>query len=72
MGFSSRLDLAKRLDELIRRKATGSPRELAGRLLVSEATVYRYIQDLKNLGAPIKDGKYRKTYLYEGEFQLLE
>jgi DeoR/GlpR family transcriptional regulator of sugar metabolism len=36
----------QRIESLIQRKATGSPKELANCLGVSERTVYRIIQDL--------------------------
>lgn len=60
----------RRLDNLIRRKSTGSPSQLAQRLGVSEATIYRYIQELKDMGAPIKYCRERQSYRYESEFQL--
>jgi DeoR/GlpR family transcriptional regulator of sugar metabolism len=37
-----------RIEDLIQRKATGRPRELAVSLGVSERTVYRIIQDMIN------------------------
>ena len=60
----------KRLDTLIRRKSTGTPAQLANRLGVSEATIYRYIQELKFMGAPIKYCRERQSYKYEKEFEL--
>ena len=36
----------ERIESLIRRRATGNPKELANSLGVSERTVYRIIQDL--------------------------
>ena len=61
---------ARRLDSLIRRKSTGSPAQLAHRLGVSEATIYRYIQELKEMGAPIKYCRERQSYKYESTFEL--
>lgn len=59
-----------RLDNLIRMKATGSPDQLAARLNVSRTTIHRYLNELRNFGAPIKYCRYRNSYYYEEEFQL--
>ena len=64
------LERTRRIDSLIRRKSTGSPRDLANRLGVSEATVYRYILELKNMGAPIQYCRDRQSYYYEESFDL--
>ena len=65
MGFFQRLDRTRRLDALIRKRATGTPEDLARRMGVSPATVYRWLQELKEFGLPVKYCKRRKTYLYE-------
>lgn len=70
MNFTDHLSLIKRLHDLIRRKATGSPEELADRLNISRASLYRYINDLKSLGAPIKYNKERRCFGYEEPFDL--
>ena len=70
MNFLDHLALVKRLDALIRRKATGTPTQLAQRLEISRASLYRYIDDLKGLGAPIAYCYHRRSYLYEEEFFL--
>lgn len=60
------------LDDLIRRKATGSPKELARKLSVSERTVYELINKLKMLDAPISYDFQRRTYFYQnpGNFRF--
>lgn len=55
----------ERLHLLVKRKATGTPKELARRLEVSEASVYEYIKTMKELGAPITYDLYRKSYVYD-------
>jgi predicted DNA-binding transcriptional regulator YafY len=60
--YFNRLDY---LNSLIRRKATGSPKQLANKLTVSERTVFAYIEILKSLGAEIKFCKVRQSYYYE-------
>lgn len=57
----------ERIDQLIRIKATGTPTELAGKLGISERTVYEYLNLMKELGAPIKFNSYRQTYYYDEE-----
>ena len=59
------LDRIERLHHLIKRKATGTPKELANRLEVSEASVYEYIKTLKEMGAPVAYDIYRKSYVYD-------
>ncbi len=70
MTFFEQLTLLKRLDILIRRKATGTPAQLARRLDISRASVFRYINELKGVGAPIQYCKSRESYYYEEHFEL--
>jgi DeoR/GlpR family transcriptional regulator of sugar metabolism len=65
MGLFDRMERTKRLDALIRKRATGSPDDLARRMGVSEATVYRWLQELKQFGLPVRYCRRRKTYLYD-------
>jgi predicted DNA-binding transcriptional regulator YafY len=58
------------LDDLIRKKATGPPKTLAKKLNVSEATVYRYLNVLKEKGAPIAYSRLKMTYYYYQDFEL--
>lgn len=58
-------DDLERLDQLIRLKATGSPVELADYLNVTERTVYRMINKLKEIGCPIYYDKERNSYCYK-------
>ena len=57
-------DRLEYLDDLIRKKATGSPRTLASKMNVSLRTVYEYIDILRSLGGPITYSKNRETYYY--------
>jgi len=70
MTLFEQLDRIKRLDGLIRRKATGKPADLARRLNVSRATLFRYIDDLRSFGAPVTYDKERQTYAYQEPFDL--
>ena len=62
------VDLVKldRLDQLIRRKATGSPDELARRLEMSRSSTFEMIAFLKDdMKAPIIYVSSRPSYVYE-------
>ncbi|GAO41950.1 helix-turn-helix domain-containing protein [Flavihumibacter petaseus] len=56
-----------RLDFLIRTKSTGTPKQLAKKLAISERTLYIYIAFLKQLGAVIRYCRSRNCYYYEEE-----
>jgi hypothetical protein len=53
------------LDSLVRTKSTGSVKQLAKKMNLSERAVYQYINILKDLGGPIKFCKKRSSYYYE-------
>ncbi len=59
------IDRIERIHFLIRRGGTGSPKELASRLNLSESMVYEYIKTLKALGAPLMYDADRQSYIYE-------
>ncbi|GAA4848275.1 winged helix-turn-helix transcriptional regulator [Algivirga pacifica] len=62
----------ERVHELIKRKATGSPKELAQRLEVSPSTVKIIIRELIQLGGPIKYCYFSQSYVYteQVEFEI--
>jgi predicted DNA-binding transcriptional regulator YafY len=70
MQFIQHLNRLKRIHQLVKLKATGTPHDLARRLEISEPSVYRCLNDLKELGAPVKYCKERQYYIYEQEFDL--
>jgi len=70
MTFVEQLRMIQRLDALIRRKSTGSPKQLAGRLNVSRASLYRYLNELRNLGAHVEYCSNRGSYFYNEPFEL--
>lgn len=70
MTFREQLCLIKRIHSLIQRKGTGSPLDLAKRLSISRASVHRYLNELKNLGADIVYCKLRQSYYYKEPFDL--
>jgi predicted DNA-binding transcriptional regulator YafY len=70
MELISCIQCLKRMDALIRMKATGNPDRFAKRLEMSPASLYRYLNRLKNLGAPIQYCKESESYIYEDPFNL--
>lgn len=61
-----------RMNELIRRKATGTPEEFASKMNMSRSALMRELSELKNLNAPIQFDHDRQTYYYneEGTFEF--
>ncbi|MCF0054159.1 HTH domain-containing protein [Dyadobacter sp. CY356] len=59
-----------RLHGMIRRKATGSPAELAVKLDLSERAVFEYIRAMREMGAPISFCPHRRSYYYEREVRF--
>jgi len=56
---------------LVEKERTGSPKNVAEILEVSERTIYHYVQILKTeFNAPIAYNPYRKSYLFERKGKL--
>ena len=64
MSLIDRLQHPERMDALIRRKATGNPRQLADRFGVSPRSVANILDELRQLGAEIEYCRYRNSYFY--------
>ena len=58
------IELIERVDQLIRLQATGSPDDLAYRLGVSKTKLYRIINTMKSLGAPIEYDIAIQSFVY--------
>jgi hypothetical protein len=60
-----------RIDEQIKTKQTGTPKQLAQKLEISERSIHYYIAFMKNeMKAPIVYDYINETYLYETECKL--
>ena len=59
-----------RFHKLIQDETTGSPKELARRLRISERLVYLMVEQLKDYQARICYDRSRKTYYYKEYFDL--
>jgi hypothetical protein len=71
MSILKYIDRLKRMDDLIRRKATGTPDEFAERLHISPSQLYADLNEMRALGAPIQYCSTRKSYFYELEGKLV-
>ena len=71
MSLLKYLDRAKRIDDLIRRKATGNAQEFAHKLGISRSVLMEHLGDLRELGAPIRFSNIVRSYYYENEFDLI-
>lgn len=60
----------KRMDDLIRRKATGSPEKFAEKLGLHRSVLMENLNEMRELGAKISYCHFRKSYYYEDEFHL--
>ena len=70
MNFAEQFMLLQRIANLIKMKATGTPKDLAEKVEVSRSALYRHIDTLKSLGASINYCKHRRTYYFEKDFSL--
>jgi predicted DNA-binding transcriptional regulator YafY len=53
-----------RLDHLIQYKSTGTPADCAQKIGISERCLYDYLKILKDMGAPVRFSRGRRTYYY--------
>lgn len=60
----------QKLHHLIQNEQTGSPKELAQQLHVSERLVYCLLEELRDYEAFIEYDRKRKTYYYRHDFRL--
>lgn len=66
MALYNYLNRIQRMDSLIRRKCTGSPKELAEKLDISERWLYIFLDELKtDLNCPIRYDRKKRSYVYE-------
>lgn len=65
MYYEETIRRIEKIDYLIRKKGTGNAAKLAERLGVSRASVYEYIDFMRQKGAPIKYNQSRQTFYYD-------
>ncbi len=70
MKAFDQLERLKRMNWLIREEKTGTPDEFAAKLGVSPSHLYRCIEEIRELGAPVNFSRSRGTYYYEHDFEM--
>ena len=63
--------LIERIDQLIRLKATGTPKTITRRLDLSESSFYRLIDTIKEMGAPVEFSLKDQSYIYSDDVDFL-
>jgi transcriptional antiterminator len=64
------LERLQQLHQRIVQENTGTPKELANFMNISERSLYKLIEQLKDLTAPICYNRTSNTYFYNGDFEL--
>ncbi|MBB3842396.1 hypothetical protein FHS57_006427 [Runella defluvii] len=65
MQFHDYITLVQRVDSLIKTKSTGSPKQMAQRLGISERSWYYLLNQLRSeFGIPIAFSRFRCSYYY--------
>ncbi len=70
MSLLKYIDRLKRMDDLIRKKATGCANDFAQKIGISTSQLFENLREMKELGAPIQYCPVRKSYFYEKEARL--
>ncbi|HYC83743.1 MAG TPA: hypothetical protein VEB86_00915 [Chryseosolibacter sp.] len=71
MSILKYVERFKRMDELIRRRATGSSEQFANKLNISRSVLMEDLSEMRELGANIKYCIYSQSYYYENDFELI-
>jgi predicted DNA-binding transcriptional regulator YafY len=59
-----------RIHQLIKREATGSADEFAGRFKLKKRQLYYLLDEFKDYGAEIRYSRIRNTYYYDNDFEV--
>ena len=71
MKTLKQLERLRKVHQLIKQEKTGTPKELAGRLDISERQLYNILEQLKEFNASLIFNRKRNTYYYDYDFDLL-
>ena len=62
----------KQFIELVEKQRTGSPKEVAKKLMVSDRMIHNYVNVLRtNFDAPIEYNRYKKSYCFSEAGRLI-
>lgn len=65
------IDRMSRIHQMIRREATGSPDEFAGRFNLRKRQLYNILDEFKDYGADIRYSRAKNSFYYENDFNVL-
>lgn len=71
MSFTKYIERLKRMDQLIRLKATGDSKVFANKLGISRSMLMEYLREMRDLGAEIEYCRYSRRYYYANNCKLV-
>jgi len=71
MKTLKQLERLRKAHKLIRQENTGTPKEFAIKLHISERQIYNILEQLKDMDAPLLFNRKANTYYYSYDFDLL-
>ncbi|MFT7036217.1 MAG: hypothetical protein ACI8Q1_002508 [Parvicella sp.] len=70
MSVIKMISRIRRINDLIKRKATGNPEQFAGKLNLSESRLYEVLREFRQLGLSIKYSHLCNSYYYEDDVEI--
>ena len=70
MSLTTYHERMQRIDDLINRKATGTPQELADKMELSKRMVFEYLSTMRSMGLSIRYCRLSQSYLYTDDQRL--
>ncbi|UCE93062.1 MAG: DNA-binding protein [Flavobacteriaceae bacterium] len=70
MNTLKQLERIRKIHNLIKLEATGTPSDLSKKLHLSIRQTFTLLEQLRELEAPIRFDRRAKTYYYDGEFEI--
>lgn len=64
------LERLERMHQLISKRNTGSPSEFARKLHISPSRLYRILDEMRDLGAPISYDRQIMSYYYKKPYDI--
>ena len=70
MALTKHLDRIRRMHRLIQFRRTGTPERFAQQLGISQSMLYRLLNELKGMGAPVRFSQSLQSYEYYQRTEL--
>ena len=70
MGLVNHIHLLESIHHHVVHKSTGTPRQFAKKLNISVRTLYRILEELKDLGALIEFDTIIRSYVYKKDVEI--